>query len=103
MITDAQYQEAKKKMASLKSKENFLKVTLNYDNILVFPYKEGIQFVEAMATVQRIGSDYGKNKRLVPIDESKISFEVFSPEEMHRHQMAALLNVGVDDIPKEYT
>lgn len=97
-----QFENAKKKIAADKPKENYLRIKLGYDNILVLPYKDGVKFIEALSHAQRIEGDYGRHKRMIPLEKGMIEISPFSASEFTRYQMATLLDISVDDIPESF-
>lgn len=102
MITDEQLQDAKKKITSVKPKENYLRIKLGYDNILVLPYKDGIKFVESLSYAQRIEGDYGSRKRMIPLEKGMVEISPLSAEEFTRYQIATMLDISIDELPESF-
>ena len=63
MITTDSYEDARKKIAATKTKENLLCIAISYDLQLVLPYKDGISFMASLANAGQIKGSYS-SKRL---------------------------------------
>ena len=96
-----EYLEALKKVQAKKPKDNYMVITLAYDNKLIFPYKDGLAFLSALTNVERIREPYGEPHRIVEFERDSITTHIMSADEYERFKIAALLNVSPEDV-KQY-
>lgn len=96
-----EYAEALKKVQAKKPKENFMVITLGYDNKLVLPHKDGLAFMASLASVEKLSEPYNEPHRITEFDRSAITTHLMSAEEYERFKIAALLNVTPDEV-KQY-
>ena len=95
------YQDAVKKLQASKPKDNYLLCNISWDLNLVFPYKTGMAFIEAMGQAEKLVEEYNKPPGIQPIDRDKIQFRVLSAKEYEQIRIAQLLKVPLDTV-KEY-
>ena len=96
-----EYAEALKEVQAKKPKENFMVITLGYDNKLVFPYKDGLAFMASLASVEKLSEPYSAPHRITEFDRGAVTAHLMSAEEYERFKIAALLNVTPDEV-KQY-
>ena len=96
-----EYNEALKKVQSKKPKDNFMVVTLSYNCKLLLPYKDGLLFMSALANAEQLGDEYGKPKRILPLERESLSSHLMSADEYETYKIAALLNVSPEEV-KEF-
>ena len=96
-----EYQEAIKKIQSHKAKDNYMLCTVSWDVNLVFPYKAGLAFIEALGQAEKLVEEYNKPPGIQPIDRDKIQFRVLSAKEYEQIRISQLLKVPLDTV-KEY-
>lgn len=92
------YQEALKKVQATKNKENFLMVSLGWDQKFVFPYKEGLAFIAAFENAYRLKEEYDAHTRLLPIERERIDFRILNRQEYEDIQIAGLLNLKLSEV-----
>ena len=92
------YATAVKKVQARKAKENYLLVTLGYDNKVVLPYKDGIAFITSMSNAEQFNDPYNKEHNISELDKDKITMKPMSQEEYERYKIAALLNMTVAEV-----
>lgn len=95
------YQAAVKKIQATKPKENYLLCSVSWDVNLVFPYKAGMVFMEAMGQAEKLVEEYNKPPGIQPIDRDKIQFRVLSAKEYEQIRIAQVLKVPLDTV-REY-
>ena len=95
------YQDAVKKLQASKPKDNYLLCNISWDLNLVFPYKTGMAFIEAIGQAEKLVEEYNKPPGIQPIDRDKIQFRVLSAKEYEQIRIAQLLKVPLDTV-KEY-
>lgn len=91
------YAEAKKQVQELKVKDNFMLVTLSYDNTLVLPYKDGLAFMASMLNAECLEGSYS-SERIIPLGRNQQKISIMSSKEYERFKIAALLNVSISDV-----
>lgn len=92
------YQEALKKVQAIKNKENFLMVSMGWEQKYVFPYKEGLAFIAAFENALRFKNEYEGHSRLLPINHDQIDFHIMSRQEYEDIQIAGLLNLKLSEV-----
>ena len=95
------YMAAMKKVQASKSRDNYLMCCVSWDVNLIFPYKEGMLFMEALAKAERLNEDYGKPPVIQGIDRERFAVKILSAKEYDQIRIAQLLSVKLDEV-KEY-
>ena len=95
------YQAAVKRIQASKPKDNYLLCTVSWEVNLVFPYKIGMAFMEALGQAERLVEDYSNPPGIQPLDRDKIHFRVLSAKEYEQIRIAQLLKVPLNTV-KEY-
>ena len=93
-----QFSEALKKVQASKNQDNFILVSLGWDQKYVFPYKEGLAFIAAFEHALYFKEDYDNNSRLTPLNRDHLAFHVLSREDYENIQIAGLLNLKLSQI-----
>lgn len=93
-----EYSEALKKVSQKTNKENYLLLTLGYDNKILLPHKDGIALMAALANAEQFNDPYNKTHSITELDKDKIKIGTFSHEEYLRYKIAALLNMTIDEV-----
>lgn len=99
------YEEAKKLVAKSTKKENYLRITLTYGNSIVMPYKDGIQFLNSLASAEKYVEEWDSNVRktnnkIVALNKDVFGITILSSAEYEKIKIAQLLGVSVDDLPE---
>ena len=92
------YDEALKKVQGTKPKENYMVVTLSYDNKIVLPYKDGVILMTALANAEQLHEPYNEQHRISDIDRGSITSVVMAHGEYVRFKIAALLGVKPSEV-----
>lgn len=93
------YQEAVKLTdATPKLKDNFMVIKLNYDFMLVLPYKAGVAFMEAVANAEQLYQEYNKQHRICAMDTNRMQVNVMSHKEYREYKIAALMGIKVEEV-----
>ena len=92
------YQEALKQTQASKNKENFILVSMGWDQKYVFPYKDGLAFIAAFENGFRLRENYDNATRFIPIDRNQLDFHVLSRQEYEDIQIAGLLNLKLSEV-----
>ena len=95
------YQAAVKKLQAIKPKDNYLICNISWDLNLVFPYKTGLTFMEALGQAEKLVEEYNTPPGIQPINRDKIQFRVLSAKEYEQIRIAQLLKVPLDTV-REY-
>lgn len=93
-----EFTEALKKVQASKNQDNFILVSMGWDQKYVFPYKEGLAFITAFERALRFMEDYDGNYQLIPIDRDHPTFHVLSREDYENIQITGLLNLKLSQI-----
>lgn len=96
-----EYQEAVKKVQSLKAKDNYLLCNVSWDIKLVLPFKAGLALMEALGQAEKLVEEYSKPPAIQPFDRESISISVLSAKEYEQIRIAQLLKVKLDEV-REY-
>ena len=93
------YITAAAKVASSKTKENYMLVYLAYDRKLILPYKDGLAFIASMANAEALSEGYGKTEGIGEVPKAEvIQTSLFSASEYSRYKIAALMCISYDDV-----
>lgn len=92
------YEEALKKLNAKKPKDNFLIVEMEYGKRLVLPYKDGLEFLSAIARAEHMSRSYEKPVVIQPIEQSTIRVEVLSATDYERYKIAQLLGISLEEL-----
>ena len=93
-----EFTEALKKVQTNKNQDNFILVSMGWDQKYVFPYKEGMECIAAFEHALCFKEDYDNNSRLIPIKRDHLAFHVLSREDYENIQIAGLLNLKLSQI-----
>lgn len=93
-----EYKDAVKKVQARKVKDNYLLVTMGYDNKILLPHKDGILFMTALANAEQFNDPYSKPPTITEMAKDKIVLAPMSQEEYERYKIAALLNMTIDEV-----
>lgn len=97
-----EYAEAFKKVTATKPKENYMLITLSYDNKIVLPHKDGLAFMAALNTAEKLDEPYNGQHRITELERKAFEVVMLSNAEYIRIKIAALLGVKPDEIkPQE--
>lgn len=97
-MASKKYTEALKKLQAEKPQENRMLVSLDYSTKLILAHKDGLAFMQALASAEFLEDSYGKPKRIKDFDRSSLKVEIMSPGEYRRIKMATLLNVDASEL-----
>lgn len=89
------YEEAKK-LVGIKAKDNMITVQTSY-NIYVFPFKEGMAFVEALKSAEQLDKTYNP-QRVLPLARDGFEFRVMPAIDYERMKIAGLLDLTIDEV-----
>ena len=93
-----EFTEALKKVQASKTPENFILVSLGWDQKYLFPYKEGMTLIAAFEKALRFKENYDSATRFLALDRNQMEFHVMSREEYEDIQIAGLLNLKVSEV-----
>jgi len=96
-----EYEEAKKKVQSIKTADNYFVIEMDYGTKAVLPYKDGLQFLAAMNNAELLKDPYKEKHSIGPWDRNKFKTSIMSRHEYEQFKIAALLRVSVEEL-KEY-
>lgn len=96
-----EYAEARKLAQADKPKENYLQVKVDYNTWLVFPYKEGLAFLGALANAQEIKENYSAPPYMGPLQQAdRFAANPLSAKDLERYKIASLLGVSMGDLAR---
>ena len=95
------YEQAMKKVVSIKPKENYLVIDIYYNDKIILPYKDGIALLATLANAESIKEEYSKPAVISSFNRDHLKTSIMSGEEYINHKVAALLDVTIEEI-KEY-
>ena len=86
----------------LAKKDSYLVINFAYNDDYVFPYDDGIKFMESLVNVEKL--DHTKfgydNETIIPMTKTDYTFKIISQEEYLVMKMAHILGVSPGDITK---
>lgn len=77
--------------------EPYIKICIDYSNIFVVPYKDGIKMIEALRDAERMSSNY-LDATIEPVTTDNLKIEILSKEQYNRHKLCTLLNCSMSDL-----
>ena len=92
------YQEALKKVQTIKPKDNFMVIEASYNNKIILPYKDGVVFLTALNNAETLVESYGDKTRISGFGRDAITSRIMSHEEYEQIKISNLLNISVDDV-----
>lgn len=98
-----QIKAAKRKvMDEIKPQDNYLKITLGFDNTVILPYDAGMLLISALKQAEGFDGEWGK-EHIVPIKTDKIATHIMSHKEYVERKTAQLLGVPYSEIGLKHT
>lgn len=96
------YTTALKKVNARKNLDDkFMRIKLNYDNVIVLPYKDGVAFLESLQKAERLKDGYREKPSIIPLDTEMFVASQMSHQEYQDYKIAMLLNCTLDEV-KQY-
>lgn len=96
-----EYEQAMKKVVSIKPKENYLVIDIYYHEKIILPYKDGIAFLATLANAESYKDEYNKPSAITSFNKDLLKTSIISGEDYINIKIANLLNVSLDEV-KEY-
>jgi|GEM_PF-6652401 len=81
-----------------KRNSNYLVINLSYNYQILLPYNEGMLFVSSLEKAETLEAPYSRPPVIKGFDMSSIEFRVISEHEYHRHKVAQLMGVSLDNV-----
>lgn len=94
-------QEALKQIKAEKPKENYLIIEWNYDCKIVLPHKDGLVFINSMASAEKLNSSYHSQQGIFPMEEGILKVSNLSAEDYGLYKVAALLKMSYEEIKNQ--
>lgn len=92
------YQDALKKVQTIKPKDNYMVIEMYYDNKIILPYKDGLAFMAALVNAEAYTTSYNEPHRIGSFNRDGIKSTIMSGEDYVKTKIAALLNVTMDQL-----
>jgi len=76
-----------------KREDNFIMIELGYDCKFIFPYKEGMAFLEAFKTAEKYDTEDFSNPVIAPLNKG-LEIKVIPPDQYKEMKVMNLLKVN---------
>jgi len=92
------HEEAHKTLKDRKKPETYIRVNFNYNNYLIFPFKEGMAYIEALKSAEVFEDCYTGPPKINPVDSNTITVTLLSQQEYQLIHMAKLMGISTSDV-----
>lgn len=92
------YDETLKKLYSKTPKDNFLRISYDYNKFLVFPYDEGIKFLACLRHAETMTEGYSKPALITGFKADYFQASTLSREDYENIKIAAMLNITLEEL-----
>lgn len=92
------FEEAQKKVQTLKRQPTWLKITFAY-RTLVLPYKDGMALISALEQAEELENEWSK-PAMQSMSSSSVTINPLSHEDYCNYKMAALMNLTFEEMKK---
>ena len=96
-----EYEQAVKKVVSIKPKENYLIIDVYYQEKIILPYKDGIALLANLSNAESYKEGYQQTPTIAGFNKEHFKTSIMSGEEYINIKIANLLNVTMDEV-KEF-
>jgi hypothetical protein len=91
-------QEAAKKLATEKQRDNYMVLEFAYDTKILVPYKDGLSILAGLASAEKLNERYSNPVSLEEIPREAVNTRMVSYTEYQRLKMAELMGLTVEEV-----
>lgn len=91
-------EEARKKVQQLRKPSPYIQINISYDKFLIMPFKEGMQFLEALKATEMYTKSYANPPKIKAVTAEDFVVNLLSAEEYEQIHMAQLMQVTLESL-----